>query len=216
MPKIASKAKSAPKQSRRSAAKQQSDQLRNIRRRYERAAARYERQAESAGSEREQRELLKAASNLREQAQQYYVKNLTISDRGTAKYKADIASGVRRGYQPSLEQLAGAAQTADENRKRLIKNVLNSSTGDAFYAATVQLWRGTDYASRNETVVAEFQKRRPDLEINDVLDVLDYFTKVSGIDYLSPEPDEEADIDSKYPRYKARIAAAVIQEQLLQ
>lgn len=215
MPKIASKAKSAPKQSRRSAAKQQSDQLRNIRRRYERAAARYERDAENA-SGREKRELLKAASNLREQAQQYYVKNLTISDRGTAKYKADIARSVLRGYQPSLEQLAGAAQTADENRERLIKNVLDSSTGDAFYAATVQLWRGTDYASRNETIVAEFQKRRPDLEINDVLDVLDYFMKVSGIDFLSPEPDEEANIDEKYSRYKARIGAAIIQEQLLQ
>ena len=213
MPKIASKAKSAPKQSRRSAAKQQSDQLRNIRRRYERAAARYERDAENA-SGREKRELLKAASNLREQAQQYYVKNLTISDRGSAKYKADIASGVRRGYQPSLEQLAGAAQTADENRERLIKNVLNSSTGDAFYAATVQLWRGTDYATRNETIVAEFQKRRPDLEINDVLDVLDYFTQASGVDYLSPEPDEEAGIDERY-RIKARTGAAIIQEQLL-
>ena len=214
MPKIASKAKSAPKQSRRSAAKQQSDQLRNIRRRYERAAARYERDAENA-SGREKRELLKAASNLREQAQQYYVKNLTISNRGSAKYKADIASGVRRGYQPSLEQLAGAAQTADENRERLIKNVLNSSTGDAFYAATVQLWRGTDYATRNETIVAEFQKRRPDLEVNDVLDVLDYFTRASGIDYLSPEPDEEAGIDERY-RVKARTGAAIIQEQLLQ
>lgn len=215
MPKIASKAKSAPKESRRSAAKQQSDQLRNIRRRYERAAARYERQAESAGSEREQRELLKAASNLREQVQQYYVKNLTISDRGSAKYKAAIARGVRSGYQPSLEQLAGAAQTADENRERLIKNVLNSSTGDAFYAATVQLWRGTDYANRNETIVAEFQKRRPDLEVNDVLDVIDYLTRASGIDYLEPEPDEEAGVDERYRR-KARIGAAIIQEQLLQ
>lgn len=215
MPKIASKAKSAPKESRRSAAKQQSDQLRNIRRRYERAAARYERQAESAGSEREQRELLKAASNLREQVQQYYVKNLTISDRGSAKYKADIARGVRSGYQSSLEQLAGATQTADENRERLIKNVLNSSTGDAFYAATVQLWRGTDYASRNETIVKEFQKRRPDLEVVDVLDVIDYLSRASGIDFLSPEPDEEAGIDERY-RVKARIGAAVIQEQLLQ
>lgn len=215
MPKIASKAKSALKESRRSAAKQQSDQLRNIRRRYERAAARYERQAESAGSEREQRELLKAASNLREQVQQYYVKNLTISDRGSAKYKADIARGVRSGYQPSLEQLAGAAQTADENRERLIKNVLNSSTGDAFYAATVQLWRGTDYASRNETIVAEFQKRRPDLEVDDVLDVIDYLARASGFDYLEPEPDEEAGVDERYRR-KARIGAAIIQEQLLQ
>lgn len=214
MPKIASKAKSAPKESRRSAAKQQSDQLRNIRRRYERAAARYERDAENA-SGREKRELLKAASNLREQAQQYYVKNLTISDRGTDKYKADIARGVRSGYQPSLEQLAGAAQTADENRERIIKNVLNSSTGDAFYAATVQLWRGTDYANRNETIVEEFQKRRPDLEVGDVLDVLDYFTQASGIDYLEPEPDEEAGIDERY-RAKARIGAAIIQEQLLQ
>lgn len=214
MPKVASKAKSGPKQSRRSAAKQQSDQLRNIRRRYERAAARYERQAESA-SGREQRELLKAASNLREQARQYYVKNVTISDRGSSKYRADISRGIQRGYQPSLEQLAGAAQTADENRERLIKNVLNSSTGDAFYAATVQLWRGTDYASRNETIVAEFQKRRPDLEVNDVLDVLDYFSKASGIDYLSPEPDEEAGIDERY-RVKARIGAAIVQEQLLQ
>lgn len=214
MPKLASKAKSAPKQSRRSAAKQQSDQLRNIRRRYERAAARYERDAENA-SGREKRELLKAASNLREQAQQYYSKNLTIAKRGTAKYKADIARGVQRGYQPSLEQLAGAAQTADENRERLIRNVLNSSTGDAFYAATVQLWRGTDYASRNETIVAEFQKRRPDIEVNDVLDVLDYFTQESGIDYLSPEPDEEAGIDERY-RVKARIGAAIVQEQLLQ
>lgn len=214
MPKVASKAKSRPKQSRRSAAKQQSDQLRNIRRRYERAAARYERQAESA-SGREQRELLKAASNLREQARQYYVKNITISDRGSSKYRADISRGIQRGYQPSLEQLAGAAQTADENRGRLIKNVLNSSTGDSFYAATIQLWRGTDYASRNETIVAEFQKRRPDLEVNDVLDVLDYFSKASGIDYLSPEPDEEAGIDERY-RVKARIGAAIVQEQLLQ
>lgn len=214
MPKIASKAKSAPKESRRSAAKQQSDQLRNIRRRYERAAARYERDAENA-SGREKRELLKAASNLREQSQQYYSKNLTTAKRGTDKYKADIARGVRSGYQPSLEQLAGAAQTADENRERLIKNVLNSSTGDAFYAATVQLWRGTDYASRNETIVEEFQKRRPDLDVGDVLDVLDYFTQASGIDYLSPEPDEEAGIDERY-RVKARIGAAIIQEQLLQ
>lgn len=214
MPKIISKAKSAPKESRRSAAKQQSDQLRNIRRRYERAAARYERDAENA-SGREKRELLKAASNLREQAQQYYAKNLTIAKRGTAKYKTDIARGVRGGYQPSLEQLAGAAQTANENRERLIKTVLNSSTGDVFYAATVQLWRGTDYARRNETIVAEFQKRRPDLKVNDVLDVLDYFTQVSGIDYLSPELDEEAGIDERY-RVNARIGAAITQEQLLQ
>lgn len=214
MPKIASKAKSAPKESRRSAAKQQSDQLRNIRRRYERAAARYERDAENA-SGREKRELLKAASNLRERAQQYYAKNLTIAKRGTAKYKTDIARGVRSGYQPSLEQLAGAAQTANENREHLIKTVLNSSTGDVFYAATVQLWRGTDYARRNETIVAEFQKRRPDLKVNDVLDVLDYFTQVSGIDYLSPELDEEAGIDERY-RVNARIGVAVIQEQLLQ
>lgn len=214
MPKIASKAKSAPKQSRRSAAKQQSDQLRNIRRRYERAAERYERDAENA-SGREKRELLKAASNLREQAQQYYSKNLTIAKRGSAKYKADIARGVHSGYQPSLEQLAGAAKTADENRERLIKNVLNSSTGDAFYAATLQLWRSTDYASRNETIVAEFQKRRPDLKVNDVLDVLDYFTQESGIDYLSPEPDEEAGIDERY-RIKARTGAAIVQKQLLQ
>lgn len=214
MPKLASKVKSAPKESRRSAAKQQSDQLRNIRRRYERAAARYERDAENA-SGREKRELLKAASNLREQAQKYYTANLTIAKRGTDNYKADIARGVRSGYQPSLEQLAGAAQTADENRERLIKNVLNSSTGDAFYAATVQLWRGTDYASRNETIVEEFQKRRPDLEVGDVLDVLDYFTQASGIDYLSPEPDEEAGIDERY-RVKARIGAAIVQEQLLQ
>lgn len=214
MPKIASKAKSAPKESRRSAAKQQSDQLRNIRRRYERAAARYERDAENA-SGREKREFLKAASNLREQAQKYYTANLTIAKCGTANYKADIARGVRSGYQLSLEQLAGAARTADENRERLIKNVLNSSTGDAFYAATVQLWRGTDYASRNETIVEEFQKRRPDLEVGDVLDVLDYFTQASGIDYLSPEPDEEAGIDERY-RVKARIGAAIIQEQLLQ
>lgn len=215
MPNISSKGKSAPKQSRRSAAKQQSDQLRNIRRRYERAAARYERDAKSAGSEREQRELLKAAANLREQAQQYYVKNLTIADRGSVKYKSDVSRAVQRGYQPSLEQLAGAAQTEDENRKRLIKNVLNSSTGDAFYAATVQLWRGTDYAKRDEVIVAEFQKRRPDLEVNDVLDVLDYFTRASGIDYLSPDPDEEAGIDERY-RVKARTGAAIIQEQLLQ
>lgn len=214
MPKIASKAKSAPKESRRSAAKQQSDQLRNIRRRYERAAARYERDAENA-SGREKRELLKAASNLREQAQKYYSKNLTIAKRGTAKYKTDIERGVQSGYQPSLEQLSGAAQTANENRERLIKNVLSSSTGDAFYAATVQLWRGTDYASRNKTIVEEFQKRRPDLEVNDVLDVIDYFTRVSGIDYLEPEPDEEAGIDERY-RVKARIGAAIIQEQLLQ
>ena len=214
MPKLASKAKSAPKQSRRSAAKQQTDQLHNIRRRYERAAARYERDAENA-SGREKRELLKAASNLREQAQQYYTANLTIAKRGTAKYKADISRSVQRGYQPSLEQLAGAAKTADENRERLIKNVLNSSTGDAFYAATVQLWRGTDYATRNETIVAEFQKRRPDIEVTDVLDVLDYFTRASGIDYLSPEPDEEAGIDERY-RVKARIGAAIVQEQLLQ
>lgn len=214
MPKLASKAKSAPKQSRRSAAKQQSDQLRNIRRRYERAAARYERDAENA-SGREKRELLKAASNLREQAQQYYAANLTIAKRGTAKYKADIARGVRRGYQPSFEQLAGAAKTADENRERLIRNVLNSSTGDAFYAATVQLWRGTDYATRNETIVAEFQKRRPDIEVNDVLDVLYYFSRESGIDYLSPDPDEEAGIDERY-RVKARIGAVIVQEQLLQ
>ena len=214
MPKVTSKAKSASKQSRRSAAKQQSDQLRNIRRRYERAASRYERQAESA-SGREQRELLKAASNLREQAQQYYVKNLTISKRGSAKYKLDISRGAQRGYQPSLEQLAGAAQTADENRERLIKNVLNSSTGDSFYAATVQLWRGTDYATRNETIVSEFQKLRPDLEVNDVLDVLDYFMRESGIDYLSPEPGEEAGIDECY-RVKARTGAAIVQKQLLQ
>lgn len=214
MPKIASKAESAPKESRRSAAKQQSDKLRNIRRRYERAAARYERDAEKA-SGREKSELLKAASNLREQAQKYYAANLTIAKRGSAQYKRDIESGVQRGYQPSLEQLAGAAQTADENRERLIKNVLNSSTGDAFYAATVQLWRGTDYASRNETVVAEFQKRRPDIEVNDVLDVLDYFTQASGIDYLAPEPDEEAGDDERY-RVKARTGAAIVQEQLLQ
>lgn len=195
-------------------AKRASDELYNIRRRFNRAAARYEKQAVKAEG-REARELLKAAANLREQAQQYYVQSFTNAKRASTQIKKDIAEQVSRGRERSLEQLANAAKTADENRERLIDNILSGSSGDAFYAATVQLWRGTDYYKRKETIVEEFNKRMPeDQQARDVLDVVDYLQEQSGIDYLSPTLDEESSDDDRY-RVRARAGAAVIQNRVL-
>lgn len=198
----------------RSVAKELSDQLRNIRRRYERAASRYERDAAKADG-REARELLKAASNLREQSQQYFVKNITNAKRGSAEYNQDIRKAIARGREPSLDQLASAAQTAAENRQRLIDNILSGSSGDAFYAATVQLWRGTDYHKRQETIVEKFNEKMPkDQRAADVLDVINYLQEQSGIDYLSPSLSEESGDDDRY-RIRARAGAAVIQNKVL-
>lgn len=195
-------------------AKRASDELYNIRRRFKRAAARYEKQAQQAEG-REARELLKAAANLREQAEQYYVPNFTNAERASKQLKQDIVKQVARGRQPSLEQLSSAAQTAAENRQRLIDNILTGSSGAAFYAATVQLWRGTDYADRQRTIVEEFNKRMPESQqASDVLDIVQYLQDASGVDYLSPTLDEESGEDDRY-RVRARAGAAVIQSQVL-
>lgn len=180
-------------------AKRASDELYNIRRRLKRAAERFERQADNAGSSTDKRQLLKSAEALRTSAQSMYVRNITTGRAGSSERKRDISRTVRENDESSKRYLAGAQKlTQDKAREQMKESILHSTAGSDFFAATVDIWRGTDYNAREETVLERFKEIYPDVPVRDILDVMEWFSQNTGIDYFDLGYDEESSDDERY------------------
>lgn len=180
-------------------AKRASDELYNIRRRLKRAAERFERQADTAGSAVDKRQLLKSAEALRTSARSMYVRNITIGRAGSTERKRDISRTVRENTESSKRFLVGQ-QKLDPNkaREQMKDSIMRSTAGSDFFAATVDIWRGTDYSKREETVFERFKELYPDVPVRDILDVMEWFSRNTGTDYFDLGYDEESSDDERY------------------
>lgn len=190
MPK-ARKSNAKPKQRKRGDRSREYE-LRNIRRRFERQAARYERQAEGADPV-DRKQLMAAAATLRQEAQSYYARNITAERFNTEAGGSAIRQAISKGRPRSLEQLAGAVASSQQERERLTRTVLSGPVGDVFYASTVEIWKGSGYRDRNVAILERFQEQFPDEQIRDVLDIVAKMQEATGIPLLEPGvSDDEA------------------------
>lgn len=175
------------------------DELRNIRRRYERAAERFEKQAENANSAVDKRQLMRSAQALRTTAKSYYVENITAAPKGSKQRQADIQRAISEEAGESKNYLAGRVKLRHEiAREQMKESILKSTSGSDFFAATVDIWRGTDYDKREETVFERFKELYPDVPVRDILDVMEWFSQNTGIDYFDLGYDEESSDDERY------------------
>lgn len=175
------------------------DELRNIRRRYERAAERFEKQAENANSAVDKRQLMRSAQALRATAKSYYVENITAAPKGSKERQADIQRAIKEEQGESKSYLAGRVKLRHEiAREQMKDSILKSTSGSDFFAATVDIWRGTDYSKREETVFERFKELYPDVPVRDILDVMEWFSQNTGIDYFDLGYDEESSDDERY------------------
>lgn len=183
--------------------KRASDELYNIRRRFKRAASRYERQAKSAGSETERRQLLAAAGEARKQAESLRFRNITQATDRKARAQA-VQAAISRYRRASLDQLASSAKNEQERRDQLAKSILQGSKGSTFYASTIDAWRDVAPDQRNEAIVAYFREalakpgpgREPE-QVRDLLDVITILERETQVPYLDPTK-EENDFEGNY------------------
>ena len=176
----------------RSAAKQKSDELRNIRRRYERQAQRLEKRAENA-TPTDARYLRRAAEQARNQASKFYAKNITDAKPGTAKYAQAISNAISAANvsksKATLELNIGGSTDRNNMVGRLL---LKGSAGSRFFAGTIEIWRGkTDYGERLQAVMDYFG-------VDNVLDAIKEYNSLIGDD-VTDESGSESDIE-RYQR----------------
>lgn len=161
----------------RSYAKQQSDKLRNIRRRYEREAANFRKQAANAvGIAKENLEM--AAKRSEEQAAKYR------ADRILGKTKAGTAEAAAK-ISAALEREAGASERTkrfnrlefDQQQDQIARSILRGNTGSQFYAATKDIWKGAKTPEeRNEMLKEHFG-------MSNMLDIINKLSKDTGVDF---------------------------------
>lgn len=214
---VAGAAKKAPR------AKRASDELYNIRRRYKRAAARYEKQAEVAASEADARVFKAAAEQARRQAESLRVENITTERPGSKGRAADIARTVASESKRSLGQLVGKDKSEQAARDRAARAVLSSGMGRQFYASTVELWNkpGIKPKDRNAAIVEGFKKSRlgrqmakEGREIRDILDVMDILQQHTGVPYLSGAYADEGAAEEHY-RLDARRGMLFVRKKII-
>lgn len=155
----------------RSEAKQQSDKLRNIRRRYERASARALKQADAATTTKQRAAYLKQAEQYKQEAQKYYIKNITKEKAGSEQYKRDIEQFTKRGQARS-----GATLSNTSARNKIAESILKGNVLSQFLAATVQLWRGAPQSDILKTIQEKTGF--------DLLSLLEKLSKATGLDFF--------------------------------
>ena len=167
-----------------------SDLVYNARRRYARQAERYAKQAERA-SGMEKGRLENLASNALEKAMRTYKDPLKIQS-GTIK-NLESKLDVRRPTRPTSESrlnklvdesediaLESSLSDPEIRREQETKDLLSGEVGDRIYGATVDIWKDSDYADRNQAIMEHFG-------VDSMADVLDIITD-DGIDiYADPE-----------------------------
>lgn len=126
-----------------------SRQLDNIRKRYNRSAARYEKQAESATPAMASA-LRTAARNERMEAEKYR------SKRGESL--ADLRIKVQTGVELSEAVKASVIKRTGKQQDAIAKARIHGNAGAKFYAATQSIWRGKVYTSRETAIVDHFNE----------------------------------------------------------
>lgn len=194
----------------RSEAKQKSDQLRNIRRRFEREAARFEKRAGSAKG-RERQNLLRAAEKSRETAKEYYVDNIRGKAKiGTKQYTDRITGAVSKGQSKSMLALEREQRGLVARKTAVARALLRGNTGSQFYAATKQIWNKEEIPAnsnaRNEAIIEGFKASRAVIEKQDfavnengelkydfenltLLDIIDIMSEMTGQDFSQNKDD---------------------------
>lgn len=161
----------------RSYAKQQSDKLRNIRRRYEREAAKFRKQAANAvGITKENLE--QAAQRSLEQANRYRAdKILGKTKAGTAEAAAKIEAALGREAGASERTLDFGRKTEDAQKDQVARSLLRGNTGSQFYAATKDIWKGARTPEeRNELIKKHFGT-------SNLLDAVNKLSADTGTDF---------------------------------
>lgn len=190
-----------------------SRQLDNIRKRYNRSAARYEKQAESA-TPAMAAALRTAARNERAEAEKYR------SKRG--ERLADLRSKVQTGLEQSETVKALVIKQTGEQQNALARTRIRGNAGAKFYAATQSIWRGKGYVSRETAIVDYFNENASHIsadkraefaevygyELKEPLTLLDAQNLLelnTGIDLDASETDPR----EEYESFKRRGALAV-------
>lgn len=161
----------------RSYAKQQSDKLRNIRRRYEREAAKFRKQAANAvGVTKENLE--KAAKRSMEQAAKYYADRILGKTKaGTAEAAAKISEALSREAGASERTLDFSRKSEDLQKDQVARALLRGNTGSQFYAATKDIWKGARTPEeRNELIKKHFGT-------SNLLDAVNKLSADTGTDF---------------------------------
>lgn len=151
----------------RSFAKQQSDKLRNIRRRYQREADAFRKKA--AGAEGDTKEnYLRAAQRKEEEAEKYYYKN--------------IVKGEKRGSEGAAKLVQKSLQDEELNQqgRRLLSG---TNVGSQFYAATKQIWQQAklpngkiDTTFANELIMEHFG-------VSNMMEAIQKLSDATGVDF---------------------------------
>ena len=167
-------------------------ELKNARRRYRRAAERYEKQAAKAtGAER--RQLQQAARSTRSLASQMTVKNLT-GKRQTSQLSAgqlrEFEERAKTSIRASYRQLAGSQQTDIEAENIQGSNILASSSTkrSTFYGAFKNVWlkqeqEGASPKTRDERILAFLQSKG--YKADSLLDALKLLDSRTSVDFFA-------------------------------
>lgn len=150
----------------RSYAKQQSDKLRNIRRRFEREAAR----------------LRKDAGKLDDAGREYLLRRAEAKEREAEKYRfSNLAKGTKRGSAEAAE--AVTTSLYNEQQDRLAREMLKGNVGSQFYAATKDIWKAAkapngkiDTSTANELILEHFGA-------SNLMEVIEKLSRDTGNDF---------------------------------
>lgn len=159
--------------------RQPSDKARVIRKRFEDEAKRYERQAAKKGVPKFEKQYLRqAAETARANAEKYKVANLRKEfgkgDSGTLKIMEYLETV---GERESQRSMAKNLRSQDAREQRLAERILSGSSGSAFYAGTVQIWRGKQGEARNQAIIDFFGK-------SNLWQVIKHFEQELGVDFF--------------------------------
>ena len=135
------------------------DKIWNARRRYNRAAERYERDALTA-SPAEAARLRKQAEYMRQQSE-------------LLRKGKDTASGRKKRVQASFSTLEGTKKDVGKRRDIEAREIMNTNVGAKIYGATVSIWQDSPYANRDVALMEYFG-------VTDLMGVIEKFEAEFG------------------------------------
>lgn len=135
------------------------DKIWNARRRYNRAAERYERDAMTA-SPVEAVRLRKQAEYMRQQSE-------------LLRKGKDTASGRKKRVQSSFSTLEGVKKDVGKRRDIEAREIMKTNAGKRVYAATTSIWEDSEYSTREQALIEYFG-------VTDLMGVIELFEEKLG------------------------------------
>lgn len=174
------------------------DRVTVIRKRYMRESARYEKQAAKAaeaGHAKLAGKLTAAARTVRQEAGLWKLGALKKVFQG-----ADLLRKIRAGEIESSKSLYSQGEQA--RRNRLAKRILSTDAGAAFYAGTIDIWRGLPYEERDSAIMDA-------LGVDNLWDALQKVESGAGVDLMDIAADYEkySDAAADIALYISELAA---------